>query len=139
MDDAINGLATAPVAVRSTLSLINIVAHWRGRDKALASLYNVLQNLYNSLEALEQTTISEASTNAILRVLVSHCHFLCQEFERAMQEFDKQPRTGLRDWSKMEFRTGDINEFIDILAGYQATISVSLDTVTKLVQSHQPA
>ncbi|KAJ4140806.1 hypothetical protein NW768_000007 [Fusarium equiseti] len=67
----------------------------------------------------------------ILRGPIRRCNLLCQEFEKAIQEFVMKPMTGLRDWSDMEFTTGDINEFIDILIGYQATISVGLDTVNK--------
>ncbi|CVL00283.1 uncharacterized protein FMAN_09787 [Fusarium mangiferae] len=36
---------------------------------------------------------------------------------------------GFRDWAKMEFMTGDINEFMDRLAGYKATISVGLGII----------
>ncbi|EDN05564.1 predicted protein [Histoplasma mississippiense (nom. inval.)] len=37
---------------------------------------------------------------------------------------------GFRDWTKMEFMRGDINEFIDTIVGYELTILVGLGTVT---------
>lgn len=124
------------VAAQSTLALRNRVAHHKGRDRALDSLHNVLENLYNNLKALERSTILEASAIMILGGPIRRCNLLCQEFERAMQNFEIKSTTGLRDWSRMEFTTGDINEFIDVLTGYQATISVGLDTVNKSVQNH---
>jgi methionine synthase II (cobalamin-independent) len=133
-DIAINQLAAA--AAPSTLALRNRVARYKGRDRTLTSLYNVLENLYNNLKALEQTTISDTSPIITLEGPIHRCNLLCKEFERAMQEFEKKLTTDLKDWSKMEFMTGDINDFIDILTGYQATISVSLDTLNKSVQNH---
>ena len=133
-DIGINQLAA--VAAPSTLALRNRVAHHKGRDKVLASLYNVLEDLYHDLIALKQTTIPEASTRTALAGPIRRCNLLCQEFERAMQEFAMKPTAGLRDWSKMEFTAGDINEFIDILTGYRATISVGLRTVSMSVPNH---
>ena len=123
-------------AAESTLALRNRVAHHKGRDRVLASLYGVLENLYNNVKALEQSIVLEASAMMILGGPVSRCYILCQEFERAVQDFEMESTTGLRDWSKMEFTTGDINGFIDLLTGYQATISIVLDTGNNSVQNH---
>ena len=131
-----SAMAMVAITAQSTRSLRNLVAHHADHDRALASLYNVLENLYNNLKALEQTATPEASTGTILEGPIRRCDLLCQDFERAMQEFAMKPTAGLRDWSKMEFTAGDINEFVDILTGYQATISVGLDTVNKSVQNH---
>ena len=137
LDIATNRLAiVVPVAAQSILSLRNIVVRYESHDRSLARLYNVLEDLYNDLRALEQTTIPEASTRTILEGPVRRCNLLCQDFERTMKEFAMKPTTGLRDWSEMELTAGDIYEFIDILTGYQATISVGLDTVNKSVQNH---
>ena len=50
-----------------------------------------------------------------------------------MKEFRGKSKTSLLDWAKLEFMRGDINEFIDTIAGYKATISVGLGVVTMQV------
>ncbi|EXA30552.1 hypothetical protein FOVG_18081 [Fusarium oxysporum f. sp. pisi HDV247] len=124
------GLAIVPLAVQSIKSLKNTVTRYKGRDKTLARLYHVLEDLDNILEVLERAVESEASTRALLEGPVSRCNLLCREFETAMQAFGEKSKLGFRDWTKMEFMTGDINEFMDRLAGYKATISVGLGIVT---------
>jgi hypothetical protein len=47
--------------------------------------------------------------------------------------FSEKSKTGFRDWTKMEFMRGDINEFIGTVGGYKSTISVGLGIVTMLV------
>ena len=46
-----------------------------------------------------------------------------------METFWRKSKTGLRDWTKMEFMRGDINAFIERISGYKSTISVGLGTV----------
>ncbi|GKU08310.1 unnamed protein product [Fusarium langsethiae] len=85
----------------------------KGRDKTLARLHHVLEDLDNILEVLERTVDSEASTRALLEGPVSRCNILCRDFETAMQAFGGTSKMGFRDWAKMEFMAGDINEFMD--------------------------
>ncbi|KAF4441069.1 hypothetical protein F53441_12140 [Fusarium austroafricanum] len=123
-------LAIVPLAVQSIKSLKNTITRYKSRDKTLARLYHVLEDLDNILEVLERAVDSEASTRALLEGPVSRCNLLCREFETAMEAFGGKSKLGFRDWTKMEFMTGDINEFMDMLAGYKATISVSLGIIT---------
>ncbi|KAG4255573.1 hypothetical protein BFJ72_g14907 [Fusarium proliferatum] len=107
------GLAIVPLAVQSIKSLKDTVTRYKGRDKTLARLHHVLEDLDNILEVLERTVDSEASTRALLEGPVSRCNILCRDFETAMQAFGGTSRMGFRDWAKMEFMAGDINEFMD--------------------------
>lgn len=127
------GLAIVPLALQSIKSLKDIVTRYKGRDNTLARLYHVLDDLDNILVVLEQAVDSEASMRALLEGPVSRCNLLCREFETAMQAFGGKSKMGFRDWTKMEFMKGDINEFMDRLAGYKATISVGLGIITMLV------
>ncbi|KAF5231055.1 hypothetical protein FAUST_9496 [Fusarium austroamericanum] len=124
------GLAIVLLAVQSIKSLKDTVTRYKGCDKTLARLYHVLEDLDSILETLEQAICSEALTRALLEGPVSRCSLLCREFETAMQAFSGRSKMGFRDWTKMEFMTGDINEFMDRLAGYKSTISVGLGTIT---------
>ncbi|KAF5235105.1 hypothetical protein FANTH_11826 [Fusarium anthophilum] len=123
------GLAIVPLAVQSIKSLKDTVTRYKGRDKTLARLHHVLEDLDNILEVLERAVNSEASTRALLEGPVSRCNILCRDFETAMQAFGGTSRMGFRDWARMEFMTGDINEFMDRLEGYKATISVGLGII----------
>lgn len=46
------------------------------------------------------------------------------QFEESIAAFSVRSKTSFRDWTKMEFMGGDINEFIDVIAGYKSTIAV---------------
>ncbi|KAF4948985.1 hypothetical protein FGADI_9270 [Fusarium gaditjirri] len=107
------GLAIVPLAVQSIKSLKDTVTRYKGRDKTLARLHHVLDDLDNILEALERAVDSEESTRALLEGPVSRCNILCRDFETAMKAFGGTSRMGFRDWAKMEFMAGDINEFMD--------------------------
>ncbi|KAH6967643.1 hypothetical protein BKA56DRAFT_497203 [Ilyonectria sp. MPI-CAGE-AT-0026] len=124
------GLAAGPLAVQTVNSLKNTVTRYKGRDKTLARLYLVLGDLGNILEALEGALDSGESTRALLEGPVSRCNLICREFETAMPAFSGKSKMSFLDWTRMEFMTGDINEFMNRLADYKATISVGLDTIT---------
>lgn len=50
--------------------------------------------------------------------------------ESAMGRFSGKSKSSFTDWARMEFMRGDINQFMDTLAGYKATISVGLGVLT---------
>ncbi|CRK15944.1 hypothetical protein BN1723_010853 [Verticillium longisporum] len=67
---------------------------------------------------------------ALLEGPFDRCGQLCHEFQVAMEDFNGKSNIGFRDWTKMEFMKGDINEFMDTLSGYKSTISVGPGTLT---------
>lgn len=127
------GVATVTAAIQSIKSLKNTVTRFKDRDKILARLRHELEDLSNILDVLIGADESGVSTQALLEGPVSRCNQVCREFDTAMQAFGGKSKMGFRDWTKMEFMKGDINEFMDTLAGYKATISVSLGTITMSV------
>ncbi|KAG5296844.1 hypothetical protein I7I48_05788 [Histoplasma ohiense] len=76
---------------------------------------------------------------APLQGTIDRCSQVCREFGQLMKVFSHNSKMAFRDWAKMEFMRGDINEFIDTISGYKSTISVSLGTLTihTLTVSHQ--
>ncbi|KAL4888139.1 hypothetical protein BDV59DRAFT_148234 [Aspergillus ambiguus] len=123
-------LAVITAAVHSTQSLHGTIKRFRDRDKTLRRLQNELEDLMNILSSLGQVTDADLSMMALLKSPIERCSQICREFEDAMEGFSGKSTTGFRDWAKMEFMRGDINEFIDIIAGYKSTISVGLGTIT---------
>lgn len=70
---------------------------------------------------------------ALLKGPVDRCRQLCHAFETVMKDFAGKPSTGFRDWAKLEFMKGDINEFMKTLSGYKLMISIGLGTITLYV------
>jgi DNA repair ATPase RecN len=127
-------LAVITAAVESVKSLHSTVKRFKDRDKTLRRLRTELEDLTNILGSLGDVINAEMPMLALLQGPVERCNQLCREFELAMENFGRKSTTGFRDWAKMEFMRGDINEFIDNIAGYKSTINVGLGTITMLVK-----
>jgi gas vesicle protein len=123
-------LAVISAAVQSTKSLYETVQRFKDRNKTLRRLQDELEDLVNILDSLTEVTNAETSMLALLKGPIDRCSQICREFEQSMKAFSGKSKTGFRDWTKMEFMRGDINEFIDTIAGYKSTISVGLGTIT---------
>ena len=88
-----------------------------------------LHDLISILKSLKEAAAVETPILALLKGPVSRCAQVSHEFEAAMKTFDTKSKSSLKDWTKMEFMRGDINEFIDTLADYKATITIGLGTI----------
>ena len=117
-------------AVKTTRSLYETVKRLKDRNKTLHRLQDEIGDLANVLVSLEQAINAEEPMFIPLQVPVKRCSQVCYEFERSMVAFSGNSKTRFRDWAKMEFMRGDINEFIDTVAGYKLTISIGLGTIT---------
>jgi len=126
-------VAVITVALKSIKLLHGTVSRFKGRDKTLGRLQNELEDIMTVLDSLEQVIQTEASMAELLQGPINRCSKICQEFRQSMESFSNKSKAGFRDWTKLEFMKGDINEFIDTLSGYKATISVGLGTITMLV------
>jgi hypothetical protein len=126
-------LAVITAAVKSSKSLYETVKRFQDRNKTLRRLQDELEHLTNILNSLTQVTHTEAQMLLLLQGPIERCSQVCGEFEQSMNVFSGKSKPGFRDWTKMEFMRGDMNEFIDTIAGYKSTISVALGTITLLV------
>lgn len=126
-------LAVTTAAVQSTKSLYETVKRYKDRNKTLRRLQDELRDLTTILESLTQVTNAEQSMLTLLQGPIERCNQVCREFEQSMEVFGGKSKTGFRDWTRMEFMRGDINEFIETIAGYKSTISVGLGTITMSV------
>ena len=127
--------AVITAAVQSTKSLYETIKRFKDRNKTLRRLQDELEDLSNILNSLTQGTNAETSMLALLQGPIERCSQVCRDFEQSMEVFIGKSKTGIRDWTKMEFMRGDINEFIDTIAGYKSTISVGLGTISMSVAS----
>jgi hypothetical protein len=120
--DPLSPSTSVLAAVQSTTSLYETVKLLRDRNKTLRRLQDELEDLVNILNSLTQVINVETSMLALLQGPIDRCSQLCREFEQSMKVVSRKPKTGFRDWEKMEFMKGDISEFIDTIAGYKSTI-----------------
>lgn len=126
-------LTIVTAAVQSVKSLNDTVSRYKGRDRTLQRLQNELRDVCGILDSLKEAIQAEASVSALLKGPVGRCSDICQEFEQSMRSFNEKSKTGVRDWAKLEFMRGDINEFIDTISGYKSTIAVGLGLITMCV------
>lgn len=123
-------VAIITAAATSIKALQGTVSRFKGRDKTLGRLQNELQDIATILDSLGQVIDEEASMAALLRGPIDRCRKVCDEFAQSMESFSHKSKAGFRDWTKLEFMKGDINDFIDTISGYKSTISVGLGTIT---------
>ena len=126
-------LAVITAAVQSTKSLYETIKRFKDRDKTLRRLQDELEDLTNILNSVAQIIHGETSMLGLLQGPIDRCSRVCRDFEGSMKKFNEKSKTGFRDWTKMEFMRGDINDFIDTISGYKSTISIGLGTITMLV------
>jgi hypothetical protein len=127
---SVSALTVIAAAISSTTTVCDIVRRYKGRDQMLGRLLGGLEDLVNILQSLEQSVKTETPILKLLEGPVDRCAQLCREFGQTMEKFGGKSKTGFRDWRKMEFMRGNINDFIDTVAEYKATISIGLGTIT---------
>lgn len=121
--------SSVTAAIQSTESLCGTIKRFKDHSKVLRRLQDELQDLATVLDSLAQVNNAETSVLALLQRPIDRCSLVCREFEQSIKVFSGKSETGFRDWAKMQYMRGDINEFIDIIAGYKSTISVGLGTI----------
>ena len=131
-------LAVATAAIVSIRSLCDTVQSFRNRNNTLRRLQAKLQDLATILDSLVQVINADTSVLMLLEGPIDRCKEICNEFEQSMKKFQGKSKTGLLDWTKLEFMRGDINDFIDTIEGYKSTITVGLGTINLSVVISYP-
>jgi DNA repair ATPase RecN len=123
-------LTVVTAAIQTSTSLYETVQRYKGRDKTLQRLQDELGDLANILQSLHEVVDADATVLCLLQRPIDRCGEVCREFEQTMKAFGGKSKMAFKDWAKMEFMSGDINSFIDAIAGYKSTIAVGLGTIT---------
>jgi hypothetical protein len=124
-----SALTVITAAITSINALYETVERYKGRDNKLIRLRNGLNDLVAVLDSLEKAIDDNNPVWALLKGPVDRCTQVSREFEGAMKIFSGKSKTGFRDWTRMEFMKGDINDFIDTLEDYKSTIAIGLGTI----------
>lgn len=127
---SVSTLAIITAAIKSTKSLYGTIQRFRDRDKTLRRLQDEIEDLTKILTSLTQVDTEQEAMLVLLQGPIKRCDQICRDFERSMSTFGGRSKATPLDWAKMEFMKGDINEFIEVVAGYKSTISVGLGTIT---------
>jgi Fungal N-terminal domain of STAND proteins len=133
MAGPLNITTSVTAAIQSTNSLYETIKRFKDRSKTLRRLQDELQDLATILDSLAQVDNAETSVLPLLQRPIDRYSQVCYEFEQSIKVFSRKSRTSFRDWTKMEFMRGDINEFTDSIAGYKSTILIGLGTINMSV------
>jgi hypothetical protein len=125
-----SALTVIAATITSVKALYATVERYKGRDNKLSRLQNGLDDLVAVLNTLEKAIDDESPVWTLLKDPVTRCAQVSHEFEDAMKIFSGKSKPGFRDWTRMEFMRGDINEFIDTLGDYKSTITIGLGIIT---------
>ena len=113
-----SSLAVITAAGKSTKSLYETAKRLKDRDKTLRRLQDEVGDVASILDSLKQVIHADESMLVLLQGPIKRCSQVCHEFEQSMVAFSGKSKTGVRDWTKIEFMGGDINEFIDAVTVY---------------------
>jgi hypothetical protein len=125
-------LSVILTVIQTIKSLYDTVQQFMDCNKSLRRLQDELEELTNILFALIEVTHAETLMLALLQAPIHRYSQICSEFKQLIRAFSEKLKTDFRDWAKMEFMRGDINEFIHTIAAYKSTLSVRLGTITML-------
>ncbi|KAH8703919.1 hypothetical protein BGW36DRAFT_93859 [Talaromyces proteolyticus] len=117
-------------AIHSTRSLYETTKRFKDHHGILRRLRDELEDLIGELMSLTQITNTEESILTMLQRPIERYNHICIEFRESMDAFSAKSKIGFQDWRKMSFMGGDINEFMDTIAGYKSTIAIGIGTIT---------
>ncbi|KAH7014492.1 uncharacterized protein B0I36DRAFT_299420 [Microdochium trichocladiopsis] len=136
-------IGVVAVALQAVKLVHDAVERYKGRDKAMAQLSAELGELLAMLAAAHDTAALDPAGLALVRGPIEHCTKICTEFRDTLDDFYKKgspssSSMSRRDWARMEFKKGTLNEFTDTLASYKSTLQIGLGTIVmrKTTQTH---
>ncbi|KAF2719906.1 hypothetical protein K431DRAFT_271654 [Polychaeton citri CBS 116435] len=123
-------IAIVTFTIQSSNSLYEAIKSFQNHPQKVKRLIDELEALKNVLEALKMVVEGPTPEDFnSLELPLKRCAEACKEFEELLASCSKnsgKPRTSFRDWAKLKYLGGDINDFRDTLAVYKSTISIAL-------------
>lgn len=134
MAEAISSLAglvtSVAFALKSCTLLAQTVRSYHIHFRDVRGLNDELEALAGVLQALSETVARNENIDFMaLKPLLLRCGNVCNEFgEQIAQCLSRSggSRTSFRDWAKLKYMGGGIDEFRRLLVGYTSTISIAL-------------
>ncbi|OQN95280.1 hypothetical protein B0A48_18751 [Cryoendolithus antarcticus] len=128
------GLQTSKAIYKSIESLNN-------HTKFVRDLNDEVKGFQNVLEELEVVISDDfVAKFTSIRLPLFSCAAACQDFNVLIRECT--PNTtdshrSMRDWTRLQFKAGDINDFRSTLSAYKSTIQIAIGGINLFVRSQK--
>ncbi|KAB8225206.1 hypothetical protein BDV33DRAFT_164630 [Aspergillus novoparasiticus] len=126
-------LALAGFAFQTTKSLYQVIESFKSSKRAIRELRCEVESLTQALASLEKASADNETQLTALKLPLLRCGKICKEFEEVIikcTSHSREQRTSFRDWAKLQYMGGDIEDLRTTLAGYKATINIALGGAT---------
>ena len=115
---------------QSSNTLCAAIQSYRNHPKSVRELIEELEALAVVLHSLSETVERQESIDlAILKPVLFQCGKACQEFEDEVAKClsrSSELRIHFRNWAKLQYLGGSIDEFRMTLASYKSTIAIAV-------------
>ncbi|GKZ51813.1 hypothetical protein AbraIFM66951_007339 [Aspergillus brasiliensis] len=126
-------IALATFAFEASKSLYALVEGFKNTQRTVRELRYELESLTQVLGTLISAVMDNEAELASLKLPLLRCGKICSEFRDIIRKcvaHSNGQRTSFRDWAKLQYMGGNINDLKTTLAGYKATISIALGGAT---------
>lgn len=128
--DRSGGQLSVPASLRdaseSTIVLRETIRRFNDRAPELKRLRDELGSLASTLDSLLEFIEVETSLFTSMGGFFRRCSQVCRKIEESMKLFYQMPITRHRDWRKMVFMGGGIDDLIDTVSEYHSVALVIL-------------
>jgi hypothetical protein len=134
-DSMADGVLTlANFAFDSSITLFQLVHSFKSHPARVRHLKEELEALSKVLNSLTETIKATPNLDvSALDLPLKRCGDACKEFEQELLKCSKRSggdQKSFRDWAKLKYMGGDIDDFTQSLAGYKSTIIIALTDVS---------
>ena len=123
-------VALVTFGIQAGNSLRKLIESFDKHTKIVRDLKTDLKSLDEVLKELAEVANNDIGKTFISLQLPLHsCGQICQEFDALIRKCASNTtdtRRSVRDWSKLQLQSDDINAFRTTLSGYKSTIQIAL-------------
>ncbi|KAA8646025.1 uncharacterized protein ATNIH1004_007447 [Aspergillus tanneri] len=126
-------VALAGFAFQTSKSLYQVIESFKTTKRTVRELRYELDSLTQALATLQQAAANNEDQLVALKLPLLRCGKICKEFEEVINScisHSHGQRASFRDWAKLQYMGGDIENIRITLAGYKATINIALGGAT---------
>jgi hypothetical protein len=127
-------LTLATFAFESSVTLYQLLRSFQSHPSRVRQLQEELEALSQVLKSLTETVNATPDLNvSVLDLPLKRCGYACKEFEQELLNCTKRSggdKKSFRDWAKLKYMGGDIQDFTQSLTGYKLTIVIALTDVS---------
>jgi hypothetical protein len=123
-------VALATFAFKSSITLHNTIKSFKVHPIRVRNLLEQLEALSGVLQSLTETVTAAVDVDlSELELPLLRCGTACKEFGEELVKCSSRSggtRASFRDWARLQYMGGDMDNFMQMLAGYKSTIIIAL-------------